>query len=242
MAHVTVWNEFRGERERDEVQAIYPDGIHTVIASALEERGHTTQTATLDEEEHGLTTDVLDETDVLIWWGHKAHDEVEDEIVSRVEERVLDGMGLLVLHSGHFAKIFKRLMGTSCALKWRGTGERERLWVVEPGHPITAGLDTEHIELPQAEMFGERFDIPQPDELVFISWFEGGEVFRSGCCYQRGKGKVFYFRPGHETFPIYKNETIQDILSNAVDWATPVDGPTPEFKGVYDDDVLEDIS
>ncbi|MCL7419272.1 MAG: ThuA domain-containing protein, partial [Halalkalicoccus sp.] len=122
----------------------------------------------------------------------------------------------------------KRLMGTSCSLKWREDEERERLWVVEPSHPIAAGID-EYIELPDSEMYGERFDIPAPDTLVFTSWFEGGEVFRSGCCFRRGAGKVFYFRPGHETYPIYRQPVIQHVLANAVEWAAPTEGPDPEF-------------
>jgi trehalose utilization protein len=228
MVRVTVWNEFRHEREDEAAREQYPDGIHEAIAGFLEERGFDTRTATLDESEHGLTEEVLDETDVLTWWGHIAHDEVEEEIVDRVQERVLEGMGLLVLHSGHYSKIFKRLMGTSCSLKWREDEERERLWVVEPSHPIAAGID-EYIELPDSEMYGERFDIPAPDALVFTSWFEGGEVFRSGCCFRRGAGKVFYFRPGHETYPIYRQPVIQQVLANAVEWAAPTGGPDPEF-------------
>ncbi|WP_224450332.1 ThuA domain-containing protein [Haloprofundus salilacus] len=227
---VTVWNEFVHERESDVVAEIYPDGIHTVIADALEERGFETRTATLDEPEHGLTEEVLDDTDVLTWWGHAAHDEVDDEIVERVKERVLDGMGLLVMHSAHYSKIFKSLMGTTCSLKWREAAERERLWVVEPSHPIVAGLDDDYIELEEAEMYGERFDVPAPETLVFNSWFEGGEVFRSGCCYRRGAGKVFYFRPGHETYPVYHDETIQQVLANACEWAAPgEDQPTPTY-------------
>jgi trehalose utilization protein len=223
---VTVWNEYRHEREHDVVAEIYPDGIHGTIADALEERGFETETATLDEgPDHGLTEDVLEETDVLTWWGHAAHDEVNDEVVERVKRHVLDGMGLLVLHSAHYSKIFKSLMGTSCSLKWREAAETERLWVVEPSHPIVDGVP-ERIEVPEAEMYGEHFDIPQPDTLVFNSWFEGGEVFRSGCCYQRGEGKVFYFRPGHETYPVYHQEEIQQVLANAVEWASPLkDGP-----------------
>ena len=220
---VTVWNEYRHERTDDEVAAVYPDGIHAVIADALEGYGHDVRTATLDDPEHGLTEEVLDETEVLTWWAHTAHDEVDDEVVARVKERVLDGMGLICLHSAHYAKIFKSLMGTTCSLKWREADERERLWVVEPGHPIADGVG-ERIDLPEAEMYGERFDVPAPDTLVFNSWFEGGNVFRSGCCYHRGKGKVFYFRPGHETIPIYENEEIQRVLHNAVEWAAPVDG------------------
>ena len=228
MTRVTVWNEFRHEREDEEVREVYPDGIHAVVADALDQRGFEVETATLDEPEHGLTDDVLAETDVLTWWGHDAHEEVEDEVVERVRERVIDGMGLVVLHSGHFSKLFKRLMGTSCDLKYREAGETERIWTIEPGHPIAAGLP-ESFEIPETEMYGERFDVPAPETLVFTSWFEGGEVFRSGCCYRRGAGKIFYFRPGHETYPVYRQPEVQRILGNAAEWAAGTDGPTPSF-------------
>jgi trehalose utilization protein len=185
-------------------------------------------TATLDEPEHGLSEQALSRTDVLIWWGHQAHGEVAGEIVDRVYQRVLDGMGLIVLHSGHFSKIFRKLMGTSCDLKWREIGEKERIWVVEPGHPIAEGLD-QYFEIPQTEMYGERFDIPAPDTLVLLSWFQGGEVFRSGCCYHRGNGKIFYFRPGHETFPIFHQPEVLRVIDNAVRWAAPVPGPEIKF-------------
>ena len=221
---VTVWNEFVHERENQTVKEIYPNGIHDVIASAIANQlGDAVQvrTATLDEPEHGLTEQVLQNTDVLSWWGHAAHDRVSDEIVSRVQQRVLEGMGLLVLHSAHASKVFQRLMGTGCMLRWREAAERERLWIVNPAHPIVAGLTGEFIELPHTEMYGEYFDIPDPDELIFISWFEGGEVFRSGCTFRRGKGKIFYFRPGHETFPIYHDSNVQRVLANGVKWTAP---------------------
>ncbi|WP_226481951.1 ThuA domain-containing protein [Natrinema amylolyticum] len=227
MVDVTIWNEFRHEREDDAVAAVYPDGIHETLADALAD-DHAVRTATLDDPEHGLTEDVLASTDVLLWWGHEAHDEVRDEVVDRVHERVLEGMGLIPLHSAHYAKIFKRLMGTSCSLQYREDGETERLWVVDPGHPIVDGLE-ESIELPESEMYGEPFDVPEPDRQVFVSWFEGGEVFRSGCCYRRGKGRIFYFRPGHETYPIYENEAIRRVLRNAVDWAAPTEGSSRTF-------------
>ncbi|MDG5820400.1 ThuA domain-containing protein [Natronococcus sp. A-GB7] len=227
MVAVTIWNEFRHEREDEDAAAVYPDGIHEALAGVLED-DHEVRTATLDEPDHGLTEDVLESTDVLFWWGHIAHDEVDDEIVDRVQERVLEGMGLIVLHSGHFSKIFKRLMGTTCNLQWREDGGRERLWVVDPGHRIADGLE-ESIELPTTEMYGEPFDVPEPDRLVFTSWFEGGEVFRSGCCYRRGNGRIFYFRPGHETYPIYENAEIQRVLRNAVDWASPTEGSPRTF-------------
>ncbi len=217
---VTIWNEFRHEKKNEAVRKIYPDGMHAVIAKPLKAAGMAVRVATLDEPEHGLTEKTLADTDVLTWWGHVAHNEVSDEIVRRVQKRVLEGMGLIVMHSGHYSKIFRALMGTNCSLKWREAAEKERLWNIEPSHPITEGIG-EYIELPNAEMYGERFDIPTPDKLIFISWFEGGEVFRSGCCWERGHGRIFYFRPGHETYPIYHNEQVQRVIVNAVRWARP---------------------
>lgn len=218
--NVTIWNEFRHEQEHAHVRQLYPDGIHMQLARVLEEPGRTIRTATLDEPEHGLPDHVLADTDVLVWWGHAAHDEVADAIVDRVQARVLEGMGLVVLHSGHHAKVFKRLMGTSCNLIWREAddGERERMWVVNPAHPIAEGVGA-FIELPAHEMYGEPFDVPEPDELVFVSWFEGGEVFRSGCCYRRGRGRIFYFSAGHETFPIYHQADVVQVVRNGVAWA-----------------------
>ncbi|PZE20274.1 ThuA domain-containing protein [Paenibacillus xerothermodurans] len=223
---VTVWNEFRHENKNDLVRSIYPNGIHQAIGEGLGAEVEVAY-ATLDEPEHGLTEQRLQNTDVLIWWGHTAHHEVQDEIVKRVHNRVLRGMGLIVLHSGHFSKIFKALMGTSCDLKWREADDKERLWVVSPGHPIVEGIG-EYIELPKEEMYGEHFDIPQPDELIMVSWFEGGEVFRSACTFHRGQGKIFYFRPGHETYPTYYNEQIRRVIRNGVHWAAPTirDYPT----------------
>lgn len=225
--NITIWNEYRHEQENETIKQIYPDGIHQVIADCLSSE-HNVTTATLDEPEHGLTDERLNKTDVLIWWGHKAHDEVNDEVVEKVRQRVLQGMGLIVLHSGHFSKIFKSLMGTSCDLKWRESDDKERLWVVDPTHPITESLPS-YIELTQEEMYGEHFDIPTPDETIFISWFEGGEVFRSGVTYKRGKGKVFYFRPGHESYPTYYHPQIQQVIKNGVNWARPIETPTPEY-------------
>ena len=217
----TVWNEFRHEKDNEHIAAIYPEGMHAVIAAALNAAdGVQARTATLDEPEHGLSEQVLAETDVLIWWGHRAHAEVADEIVDRVQGHVLSGMGIIILHSGHFSKPFKRLMGTSCSLKWREVGEKELIWCSRPGHPIAEGLP-DPIIIEHTEMYGEFFDIPEPDETIFISSFAGGEVFRSGCAWRRGAGKVFYFRPGHETYPIFHDPVIQRVLINAVRWGAP---------------------
>lgn len=235
--NVTVWNEFLHEKT-PRIAEIYPRGIHGAIQEmfAGDER-FCVRTATLEEPENGLPQEVLDWTDVLIWWGHCAHDKVSDETARRVQLRVLDGMGLIVLHSGHLSKPFVRLMGTVCRSKWRENDELERIWVIEPGHPIARNLP-EYIELPQEETYGERFEVPAPDELVFISWFSGGEVFRSGCCYRRGLGKIFYFRPGHEEYPTFYRRDITQVLKNAVEWARPSGGPKPTL-GHFE--ALEDV-
>jgi trehalose utilization protein len=237
---VVVWNEFRHELQDEKVKQIYPKGIHQVIADYLKKEQFHVTAATLDEPEHGLTNEVLDHCDVLIWWGHQAHEEVKDEIVERIHKRVLQGMGLIVLHSGHFSKIFKKLMGTSCNLKWREANEKERLWVVAPGHPIVQGIGL-YIELGQEEMYGEFFDIPEPDQVIFISWFEGGEVFRSGCTFTRGKGKIFYFRPGHETYPTYHHPQVLKVIANAVRWAAPVDSAEITFGNVKPLEAIKSI-
>lgn len=214
-----VWGENVHEQTNRVVAELYPDGMHSCIADALAAHPDiVADTATLQQPEHGLTAERLANTDVLLWWGHAAHGDVSDEVVERVVEAVWSGMGLILLHSAHFAKPFKRLMGTPCNLSWREAGERERLWVTQPAHPIVAGLPP-YFELEHEEMYGEPFGVPEPLETVLISWFQGGEVFRSGLTYQRGAGRVFYFRPGHETYPTYHNETVQRILQNAVLWA-----------------------
>lgn len=225
---VTIWNEFIHEREHAAVTALYPDGIHAVVAAALKKHlgdGVAPRVATIDQPQHGLTEAVLAETDVLTWWGHAAHERVADEIVERVCRRVWEGMGLVAMHSAHNSKVFRRLMGTSCMLRWREAAERERVWIIDPSHPIAEGLTGEFFELPQTEMYGEFFDIPRPDDVIFVSWFEGGEVFRSGCTFRRGKGKIFYFSPGHETFPIYHDANVQRVLANGVRWAAPSGSP-----------------
>lgn len=220
MTNVTVWNEFRHEKRNEKVASVYPEGIHGQIARFLNDDGNfTVATATLDEPEHGLTEEVLENTDVLIWWGHTAHKEVSDEIVERVYYHVMKGMGLVVLHSGHHSKVFKRLMGTTCNLKYR-EDDRERLWCVNPTHPIAKGLP-EYIELEDEEMYGEHFDIPRPDDIVYLGWFKGGEVFRSVCTFARGYGKIVYIQPGHETYPIFYNENIQKLIKNSIKWAAP---------------------
>jgi len=231
---IRVWNEFLHEQRNPAVAAIYPYGIHGAIAAALESGlpGATVTAATLEMAEHGLDDAALAATDVLLWWGHLAHHRVADAVVERVHARVMGGMGLIVLHSGHLSKIFRRVMGTTCNLRWREADDRELLWTVAPTHPIAAGVP-HPLVIPRHEMYGEFFDIPPPDELVFVSSFSGGEVFRSGCCFRRGKGRVFYFSPGHETYPVYHQPGVQRVLCNAVRWAcSTVESPVDNRRSI----------
>lgn len=232
--NVLIWNENVHEKINPQILDTYPGGIHEYLKSFIECDDIKVSTATLDDVDCGLTNEVLDETDVLIWWGHIKHDSVPDLIVERVHRHVLSGMGLIVLHSGHFSKIFKKLMGTSCSLKWRDN-ERERIWTINPNHPIAFGVDETFVLEPE-EMYGERFDIPTPDEIIFLGWFKGGEVFRSGCTWVRGLGKIFYFQPGHETNASFTNNNVQKIIKNAVRWACPInknfDINCPNFKAL----------
>lgn len=221
MIRVTVWNEYKHEREIEAIRQVYPEGIHACIAGFLgSEQDFQVRTATFDMEEHGLTEEVLQDTDVLVFWSHALQKEFSDEVAARVQRHVLAGMGLVALHSAHFSKIMKRLLGTSMTLKWRHD-DSERLWCTAPTHPIAAGIP-EVIEIPEEEMYGEYFDIPKPDDVVFIGGFSGGEVFRSGCTFTRGMGKIFYFQPGHEANPTYRIPQIQQIIKNAVRFCAPV--------------------
>ena len=220
MIRVTVWNEFIHEREQEAIRAVHPQGLHEEIAAFLRtNEDMTVRTVTLQDPDCGLPQEVLDQTDVLLWWGHMGHHLVPDEVAQRVRDRVLAGMGFIPLHSAHYSKPFKLLMGTSCSLTWRDD-DFERVWCLDPAHPVAQGLPP-YFELPHEEMYGEWFDVPTPDEVVFVGWFRGGEVFRSGCCWQRGTGRIFYFQPGHEEFCSYQNPHVQRILTNAVRWAAP---------------------
>lgn len=232
MIRVHVWNEGRHEQTDPRVQAAYPEGIHQAIADTLRpDADLQVTTATQDDPEYGLSPGTLDRTDVLVFWSHIAQHEFPDELVADVAQRVLNGLGLVALHSACISKLFTRLMGTTGMINWREADERTRLWVVAPGHPIAAGLPA-YFELPHEEMYGEPFDIPAPDELVFISWFQGGEVVRSGCCFYRGAGRIFYFQPGHETYPNYRDPYVGQVLRNAVRWAAPTGRPAPERGNV----------
>ena len=220
---VTIWNEFLHEKEIPSVTELYRDGIHEHLKRVLQREGFAIRTAYLEQdEEHGLSDDVLRETDVLLWWGHAAHHKVSDAVAERVVLRVQEGMGFIPLHSAHMCKPFTRLMGTPCALQWRDAGERARLWCVSPTHPIAKDVPLQ-FTLENEEMYSEVFQIPKPDDIVFITWFQGGNVFRGGVTFTRGMGKIFYFHPGHETWPSYYDENVLKIIRNAINWAAPAE-------------------
>jgi trehalose utilization protein len=223
MIRVLVWNEFLHEKRDERVKSIYPDGIHGEIAKFLSTNEDIeVKTATLDDENCGITKEVLDNTDVLLWWGHMGHNLVPDEVAALVRDAVHDGMGMVFLHSAHHSKVFKLLMGTTCNLGWRESDDKERLWVIDHNHPIMEGITDRYFELEGEETYMEPFGIPDPDKLLLVGWYNGGEIFRSGCLWHRENGKVFYFQPGHETYPTFYNENVQKIITNAVRWAKPV--------------------
>ena len=230
---VTVWNEYRHEKSEEFIREIYPKGIHGCVKDFLDQHDDLeVRLAALDDPDQGLPDDVLNNTDVLMWWGHMAHGDVDDAVVQSLKKRVYDaGRGFVAMHSAHMSKPFREIVGTSGKLLW-GDDQHEILWNVLPSHPITAGVP-EYVDLGTEEMYGEPFMIPQPDELLFISWFEHGYVFRSGCTYHRGRGKVFYFQPGHEACRSFYNEYVQKILYNGVKWAAPNDFGAPMHNCDY---------
>ncbi len=239
--NVTIYNEFKHEQMNPDVQRIYPQGIHTVLKSFLEkdEAIGLIRLATLENHEQMLTQEALDDTDVMIWWGHMAHHLVSDEVARRVVLRVWQGMGFLALHSAHASKPFQMLLGTDTQmLRWRENGERVRLWNIAKNHPITQGLG-ETFVVPHDETYGEPFDIPDPDQIIFLSWFEGGEVFRSGCVWRRGQGQIFYLQNGHETYPVYHQSEIQRIITNAVKWLCPPNRICIVDRGGFNTPALE---
>ena len=222
---VTIWNEGVHEATELRIADLYPNGMHGAIGEgvgALLGDAIEVRTLTLDEtlDDPQRAEQLLASTDVLLWWGHIAHDRVPDAFVELVHRRVLAGMGILVLHSAHFSKIFIKLMGTTCSLAWRNSADVERVWTVKPGHPIARGVE-QGFTIDGQEMYGEHFDVPDPDELVFVSHFSGGEVFRSGICYTRGYGRVFYFSPGDQEYPVYFHPQVRRVIANAIEWATP---------------------
>ncbi len=239
MIRVLVWNEFKHERTKEKVAAIYPDGIHNAIAEFLgKEEDIVVRTATQDQENCGITQELLDETDVIIWWGHALHKDVPDEVAKMVKDAVLDGMGAIFLHSAHHSKPFKMLMGTSCNLTWRESGDSEIVWVIDPAHPITRDVDR-YFKLDGEETYGEPFTIPNPDKVLLIGSYSGGEVIRAGCLYERVNGKIFYFQPGHETFPTYKVPEVQSIIRNAVRFVAPTyrqKVTCPHVRNINDDE------
>lgn len=239
---VLVWAEDRPLPEHEkQMRKIYPWGIEGALADILQRNSDmTVTTATMADPEQGLSKAVLDKTDVLVYWSHKHWKEIEDRHVDDIQSRVLEGMGLVLLHSAHASKIFSRLMGTRTqSLRWRENDERQRYWLLNPAHPIARGLTGEYFDIPMDETYGEYFEIPQPESLVFVTAAQGRDIFRSGCCWTRGLGRIFYFQGGHETYPVYYQEEVRKVISNAVRWAYQGDGNPGIPRGARESMLLE---
>lgn len=221
--NVTIWNEYRHEKSDENVAKLYPNGLHAAIGEFLSKNDDMKITlAALDDPDQGLPDEVLNNTDVLLWWGHMNHGEVKDDLVERIRQRVyVGGMGFIALHSAHHSKPFRAIVGTTGNLLW-GDNQKEIIWNIMPSHPIAAGIPA-HFELPEEELYAEPFQIPQPDAHIFEGWYEHGYVFRTGCTFLRGAGRVFYFQPGHETCPSFYDANVQRIITNGVRWAAPND-------------------
>ena len=217
---VLVWSEFTESND------VYPQGIHGEIAGYLNtDPNIIARTTELADEDCGVGEKILGDTDVLFWWGHEKHELVDDDAVERVVRKVREeGMGFVSLHSSLTSKPFIALMGTSCKIgSFRVDGEMERVHVVAPHHPIADGV--RDFVITETEMYGEPFDVPNPKEVIFESVFQDNPLYSTttwrfcGCTWDVWDGRVFYFRPGHETYAIYRDENIQRILLNASYWA-----------------------
>ena len=221
--NVTIWNEYRHEKSDENVAKLYPNGLHAAIGEFLSKNDDMKITlAALDDPDQGLPDEVLNNTDVLLWWGHMNHGEVKDDLVERIRQRVyVGGMGFIALHSAHHSKPFRAIVGTTGNLLW-GDNQKEIIWNIMPSHPIAAGIPA-HFELPEEELYAEPFQIPQPDAHIFEGWYEHGYVFRTGCTFLRGAGRVFYFQPGHAPCPSFYDANVQRIITNGVRWAAPND-------------------
>ncbi len=218
---VTIVCEYNSSMDSLEGKKAYPNGMGNCLKDFLQSAYDDVTLITYDDKgADELTDDIIEKTDVMFWWGHWYHGAILEELADKIVSRVQRGMGMVFLHSAHMSKPFKKLIGSTGTLKWREVGEHERLWCVDMSHPIAEGLG-EYIDIPQEEMYGEPFDIPKPDELVYIGWFQGGEVFRGGCVFKRGRGKFFYFNPGHETYPTYRILKIQKLLIQACEYVAP---------------------
>jgi len=225
--NVVIWNEFRHEKTKEKARALYPNGLHATIKGYLDKNEDMEITlAALDDPDQGLSDERLQNTDVLVWWGHMAHDEVDSVLVKKIRDRVWEGkMGFIALHSAHMARPFCAIVGTEGVLSC-GRNQKEIMWTLMPSHEISAGIP-DHFLIEEEELYAEPFHIPEPDELVFGAWFEDGHILRAGAGFRRGAGKIFYFQPGHETCPSFHNPYVLRVIENAIRWVRPCEQVSP---------------
>lgn len=227
--NITIFNEYHPNEHTGKAEKNYPGGIHIALKSIFESQEYDVVTATQEQACNGLTDEILDNTDVLLWWSKNWDNELLNSVADKVVSRIREGMGAVFLHSAKNSKPFLRLTGTTSAtapVSWKEPGESERLFVVSPAHPIAEGIPSGYV-IPNEEPYCEYFDIPKPDDIVFLGGFGNGMCIRAGVTFTRGAGKIFFFQPGHDSFPVYNDKVIRRIILNAVNWAKPVAKPAP---------------
>lgn len=224
---VVVWSEGTASVDRGS-REVYPNDINSAIADGLkplEAEGWKIVKAGLGDPDQGISDELLNRTDVLVWWGHKKHGEVSNDLVAKIDARVREGrMGFISTHSSHFAKPYRKLMGTPCSWReYKTDGTSVEIIVKDPSHPICKGV--KNFKLPKIERYGEPFAVPTPESVpldgIYTKPDGSTEPGRMGLCWTVGKGRVFYFTPGHETYDDYFRPEVRQILLNAVVWAAP---------------------
>lgn len=233
---VVVWSEATAPKH------VYPDDINGAIAEGLKcLQGWEVIKAGIDDPDQGLSDERLNGCDVLIWWGHKRHKLVKDELVEKIVRRVKEGgMGFISLHSAHFAKPNIALMSESETSKetldkvkpqgrvaawstYKGDSVSLTITVKTPSHPIAKGI--REFTVSHSERYSDPYAVPMPQTVVFEgdAKLKDGSIDHSqvGLCWQIGKGKMFYLQAGHETNPVFMDANIRRIIANAVRWAAP---------------------
>jgi len=211
---VLLWSE------RTEPVEIYPTGINGALADYLNKQdGIEAKTAQLSDPEAGLGEAALANADVLIWFGHKKHKDVPDEIVERVVRHIRErGLGFIALHSAHYSKPLKvALQASGSWSDYQNRGWAEQVWVVSPNHPLAKGL--KDFTLPKEEIYTEPFDVPAPEAVILEATWPSGHRTRECMVWTLGKGRFVYLRPGHEEYPTFFIPEMQRLISNAVLWA-----------------------
>ena len=202
-------------------KSVYPRDIDGALGDFLGKRKDlVVSRARLDDADVGLSDGALDATDALIWWGRLRHADLPDSRARAIAARVRAGkLGFIALHASCLSKPFVELMGGPCELGgFREDGRPERVEIKDRDHPIARGVAP--FTIPRTSMFAEPFKVPKPDSIVMMSTFDRGETFRSGMTWTVQKGRVAYFRPGHDGFPVFFHPSVRQVIANSVAWSS----------------------